>query len=174
MSIRPRFDVDQVLQALENLTDPDKIKRALGSLGRVLETRIKLGFARGQAPSGARWEPLKLRMGVPLVDTGRLRASIGYRVEQDQVVVGTNVLYARLHQFGGVIEPKNAKRLGPVPVGGSLAGEGAAGFLFLKRAVIPARPFMPLDASGQVDLPASWATASLNALGRVLIDEATP
>ena len=95
--------------------------------------------------------------GQPLRDTGRLQRSITSQVQGDAAVVGTNVRYARTHQFGATILPKNAKFLA-APVGGG-------GIHFLKKAVIPSRPFMPLVAGG-VQLPPAWARSALNAMAK--------
>ena len=72
------------------------------------------------------------------------------------MVVGTNVRYAAVHQFGATILPKNANHLA-VPVGGGLH--------FLKMATIPSRPFLPLVA-GSVQLPPAWARSALGAMAK--------
>lgn len=57
--------------------------------------------------------------GNPLdVRTGTLKRSITYQVAVDgySARVGTNVVYARAHEFGAVIKPKNAKFL-TIPIG---------------------------------------------------------
>jgi phage gpG-like protein len=47
-----------------------------------------------------------------LIDTGNLRSSIRTVLfRHGQVIVGTNVVYAAIHEFGGTITPKNAKWL---------------------------------------------------------------
>lgn len=52
-----------------------------------------------------------------LIDTARLQNSVTARAEADRVVVGTNVIYARIHQLGG------------------MAGRN-------KKVKIPARPYL--------------------------------
>ena len=47
----------------------------------------------------------------PLMDTGQLRASITYVVNKDVLKVGSNLVYAPVHQFGATITPKVAKKL---------------------------------------------------------------
>ena len=44
-----------------------------------------------------------------LQDTGRLKGSIAAKIHKDHAVVGTNVKYARLHQFGGTTKAKTLK-----------------------------------------------------------------
>ena len=81
------------------------------------------GFRVSVSPSGARWRPLaqararnrrKGDRGKPLVDTGRLRASVTTRprVGEDGFAITADPIYAATHQYG--------------------------------RGAIPARPFLPL------------------------------
>lgn len=133
--------------------------KALGALGNAIANRIRLGFRLGRSPWGVPWKPLnpRFRTGQPLRDTGRLQRSVTSSVQGDAAVVGTNVRYARTHQYGATILPKNVSLLrAPIPGGG---------FVFLKKAVIPARPFMPL-VGDQVDLPAPWARSALQAMAK--------
>lgn len=133
--------------------------KALGALGGALANRIRLCFRLGQSPWGVPWKPLnpRYRTGQPLRDTGRLQRSITSQVQGDAAVVGTNVRYAAVHQFGATILPKNAKFLA-APVGGG-------GIHFLKKAVVPSRPFLPLVAGG-VQLPPAWARSALTAMAK--------
>ena len=99
------------------------------------------------------------------VDTGRLRNSIRFRINKGgkRIVghIGSNVVYARIHEFGGVITPKKRQFL-TIPFSGvkGFAGDYsdtfiAKGIIFqkvgrgikplfsLKRSVtIPARPYL--------------------------------
>ena len=48
----------------------------------------------------------------PLLDTGQLRGSITYVInKKDELKVGSNLVYAPVHQFGATITPKVAKKL---------------------------------------------------------------
>jgi len=47
----------------------------------------------------------------PLLDTGTLRASITYAINNKELKVGSNLVYAPAHQFGATITPKVAKKL---------------------------------------------------------------
>jgi phage virion morphogenesis protein len=144
------------------LAGADK-SRALGALGNVLANRIRLGFRMGRDPWGNPWKPLnpRFRTGQPLRDTGRLQRSITSQVQGDAVVVGTNVRYARTHQYGATILPKNGDVLAfPIKAAGG-------GMAFLKSAKIPARPFMPLSGN-QVNLPQAWARSGLKAMAKAM------
>lgn len=88
--------------ALRDLASDEVRRKALGSIGRSLLTKIQLGFRTSTNPWGAPWKPITHRKGKPLVDTGRLRSSMNYRVQGDSVLIGTNVQYGRFQHFGGM------------------------------------------------------------------------
>ena len=77
-----------------------------------------------------------------LTDTGRLKNSITYEPEaatggNARLVIGTVTRYARIHQLGGVIRPKNGKAL-RFPIATSAGTQWVT-----KRSVtMPARPFL--------------------------------
>lgn len=58
------------------------------------------GFDRSIDPYGKRWKNPKYRSGKPLLDTGRLRASIRPVASVDLVALDVNVIYGATHQFG--------------------------------------------------------------------------
>lgn len=163
----PRIEIDDrdVVEALNRLiaTGEDPTA-ALNAVGRVLKTRIQLGFQSGTDPTGRPWEPLKTRTGQPLVNRGMgggLMGSIDYQVEGNSVVVGTNYgqllsggSIAAVHQFGAKIEAKPGKALRFFVNGKPV---------FVKRVTIPARPFMPEER-----LPQDWGTDALDAIGDVV------
>ena len=87
-------------------------------------------MANRRIKSRPKWVPLSLRTnqarqkkgywpGKILQQTGRLASSISSYSDNDKAVVGTNVVYAAIQQFGGK------------------AGRG-------KKADIPARPYLQL------------------------------
>ena len=98
----------------------------------VQKQTIKERFDKEQAPDGTKWKPLsparvKQRLKRHktgnmriLQDTGALRRSVQYEAGQSYVRIGSNLKYARIHQFGGIIH--FTKRKGSV--------------------TIPARPFL--------------------------------
>lgn len=169
---------DKVEARLRELgTDSPLTRKAVDAFARVIRTRIQLGFRMTKAPDGRPWARLNpfFRRGQPLRNTGRLYGSIQTRRIGDAVVVGTNLTtpdgrynLGAIHQFGAFVTPKEGpgetyrgRLLGPIPTAGK-------GFVFLKHAEIPARPFMPLDKSGNVSLPPAWATSALQAMARAL------
>src|SRR4030042_5496640 len=84
---------------MKNMTPVMKI------IGQVIRTSIQKNFEQGGRPEGwIRLSPAtkKKRGGSKiLVDTARLKNSIKVRASSDKVVVGTNVIYAAIHHFGG-------------------------------------------------------------------------
>lgn len=159
MAITITVQQQRVEAALKAPASPAVLREMLTALGRSIRTRVQLGFRTATAPNGTKWAPLKFRKGTPLVDTGRLRSSIGYRVEGSEVVVGTNLLYAPVHQFGAVIKPKTKP---------FLAWQSGGRWFFAKQVKVPARPFLPLTQAGAVDLPAPWAASALSAMAQAL------
>lgn len=90
------------------------LRPAFAAIGEDIIATALLGFKDSKDPYGALWRPLKpatiakRRKGKgagsakPLLDTGRLRNSITKRLRGNSgVEIGTNVVYAAIHQFGG-------------------------------------------------------------------------
>lgn len=115
----------------------------LDSVGVTVAENVRQCFVTGASPYDAKWLPLKFRKGDPLRDTGRLMNSITHRVDGDTVVIGTNVVYARLQNYGSVGGSGNPIQMRLLAGGGGKRG----------ARNIPARPFFPNSAQG---LPATW------------------
>lgn len=90
----------------------------------VMADAVEENFAQEGRPKWLGLKPRSLARGLKmgrgpakiLQDTGRLAASITTQYDNLSAVVGTNVKYAAIHQFGGttpphVIRPKNKKAL---------------------------------------------------------------
>lgn len=98
-------------------------------VGEIIAASVERNFEDGGRPA---WEPSARVLedgGQTLTDTGRLRRSITAEAGNGWAAVGTNVLYARIHQLGGTIRPKTGKALN-TPYG------------LFKSVTIPARPFL--------------------------------
>ena len=84
----------------------------------VQKQTIKERFDKEQSPEGTKWKPLapatikhRLRRNKTgniriLADTGELRRSVRYMALSNGVMIGSNLKYARVHQFGGRHIPK--------------------------------------------------------------------
>lgn len=158
------------------------LKPAMAEIGDNLSNNIRMGFKSSRDPWGGRWKSLSqsgimgrlghrknsfgkrgkisaagrgyLTGGVqPLLDTGALRSSITYQATGNSVVVGTNLKYARTHQFGAKQgQYGRTRRNSPIPWGN-----------------IPARPFMPISSAGRADLPVGWRDEIADVLIRRLM-----
>lgn len=76
----------------------------LDAVGETLVSSTIQRFRDGEGPDGEPWDAslrAKEEEGQTLVDTARLRNSIGHAVTDDVVLVGTAVEYAAIHQYGG-------------------------------------------------------------------------
>lgn len=140
-------------------------RAAFETVGRALVNRIRLCFKLGIDPWGTPWAALKLRKGQPLRDTGRLNRSITANADNTGVTVGTNLVYARVHQYGATIQPVKARRL---------AFPGPSGrMIFAKKVTIPARPYLPLRRGiVAAELPPSWSADITRALRAYFIASA--
>lgn len=120
------------------------------AVAATVEQATQLRFRDGRSPEGPPWRPLApttraararrsssrgkaaVRAALdgpmqPLRDTGRLANSITSAYGARQAVVGTNVTYAQIHQFGG------------------LAGRG-------RKVRIPARPYLGLSPRDRAEI----------------------
>ena len=150
--IRIALDDRAILAALARLRDQARDPSpAFREIGSSLVDEIRLGFTDGRSPYGVPWKPLspatqaankgRRRGGQPLLDTGKLRSSITFRLLGEQgVEVGTSDYEkkAATHQFGS----NNA---------------------WGRRIKVPARPFLPIRGQ-TADLPERWREQVLDIL----------
>lgn len=130
--------------------------RWLGLAPSTLAERVgrELKPGRGKLKSGAWSIQLGQRAARSmkiLQRTGRLASSIVQSFDSTSALVGTNVVYARIHQLGGqtrahTIVPKDAKVL-------------AFGGIFAKKvnhpgSKIPARPFLSMSDTDSMQIEA--------------------
>ena len=143
----------QVTAAFDRIVDiSGNPSPLLEAFGNSLEKSIRFCFLRSSDPYGRPWQPLKVRNGKPLEDTGHFRDSFTHAVDVDSVFAGTNAVQAALQNFGGTIVPKNKEAL-RFFIGGFPA--------FASKVTIPARPMIPNAAEG---LPKEWADDLLSIL----------
>ena len=131
MEIKMKIDDRQINELLRRL------RRKMGDLTPVMEeigelivSSVQENFNRGGRYSepgswrggNKKWKklaPSTIRErerqgywpGQILVRTGRLKNSIFYEAGKDHVTVGTNVVYAAIHQFGGKAGRKHAAKI---------------------------------------------------------------
>lgn len=108
------------------------MQRPLAEIGAALLTSTQRRFEDEAGPDGAAWEKSARAQadgGATLRDTARLYQSLTYMVHPRSVEVGTNTLYAAIHQLGGD------------------AGRGHSVHL-------PARPYLGLDTEDEREIQA--------------------
>lgn len=162
----------ELSQRLGDMSEP------LSEIGQMLVTEADLAFREQRDPWGDKWKALRpstlraRRKGKGagktahiLRDTGRLASSISYSTETNSVVVGTNVVYSAIHQFGGEINRGASTRTlyfkmnkAGTEVSNRFVRKDKSNFaqdvnIGPYTIRIPARPFLPINASGQVALP---------------------
>jgi phage gpG-like protein len=165
--IRVEIDDRQVIDAINQLKQATSdLTPAMQAIGEDLIESIELGFRDSTDPWGNPWKPLSpltvlLRRNgsnKPLMDIGTLRNSINAQADATSVTVGPNSterVKALTHQYGATIRPKAGKALS--------FGNGSV-WVMLKKAEIPARPFMPIR-NGKGELPDAWQEKIIKTIG---------
>jgi phage virion morphogenesis protein len=129
---------------------PMPLLRAIG-VGMVRDTDQRLGGSVG--PDYQAWPALNpayaalKRGGGMLRESGQrggLAGSLTFQVSSGAVEWGSDKIYAAIHQFGGVIVPKNGRAL-VFKLGGN--------WVRAKKVTIPARPYLGFgrDEQGTVE-----------------------
>jgi len=140
MAVSIRIDVDaKALQGgLKALRDAGgDMRDTWDAIGRRWVDLTRERFETGTAPDGTTWKPsarAKRDSGQTLVDTRRLQDSITHEPDDRGVTIGTNTIYAAIHQFGGTIVPKTKKALRFFIPG--------AGWITTRKVTMPPRPFL--------------------------------
>ena len=166
-------EVEQAITALlGSINLAGGLTPAMQAVAALLKAGTDLRFKEQRAPDGTPWRPTH-RGGTILRLTSRLRNSITPRSDASSAGVGTNLIYAPIHQFGGTIRASKGKYLaipiGPAAIAASRAGGGPRQFpgplhyivshagnkllmgddgpqYVLKESVtMPARPFLGLS-----------------------------
>jgi len=125
---QPLADLAARLQAIS----ADNFEAPLRAIGESARNMALDAFAAEHSPEGAAWPKSKRAMadgGLTLTDTATLRNSIGVSVGDGEVSVGTNIVYAAIHQLGGK------------------AGRS-------HRTILPPRPFLPSEENQELQADA--------------------
>lgn len=146
----------QLKAAQRGAADMTPLMDSIGAhLVQSARTRIE---HTNETPDGVPW-PKSFRVianqgGKTLLDTAHLRDSITHQPAPDQVEIGTNVIYAAVHQFGATITAQSAGALFFRLADGTAVQAGSV--------TIPARPYLGISVDDERiisnDLiPAHWA-----------------
>lgn len=156
------------------------MKPAMENIGRVLKTGAQLRFRSTSGPDGAQWVKswrASHEGGQTLSGPRRrLRNSITYDAQAGSVAVGTNVVYAAIHQFGGIIRAKagpflsipvtpaaraagSPRNMAGLHVAQTLKGQfmlvdakGVTQYLLRAQVTIPARPFLGVSDGDRTEI----------------------
>ena len=156
VTLTPSFDDARMAAALGTLAGFGRSPGGvLGAIGVKLASNTWMRFREGIDPSGRRWadyaplNPLyashkygpSILVGAGM--RGGLQGSITSAVEGNAVLVGSNKIYAAVHQFGAVIRPKVASRLRFTMGGRAITA---------RSVTIPARPYLGLSDTDRADV----------------------
>ncbi len=141
MRVKSQIDVTPIQQAFKRLqqlgTDTTPITRGIAA---VLASESEDAFASETDPNtGKKWSPLSARYQEKLDDSGRnglmlqrsqggLAMSLTTSYDATRAAIGSNKVYAALHQWGGLPTMPAAP------------------------AAVPARPYMGLSPQGVADI----------------------
>jgi phage gpG-like protein len=138
---------------IKRMGSPEPGLAIIGEIGR---TSIVRNFEEGGRPG--KWPESKAKHGgktlVKQGFAGGLVGSISPVVQGNVLVIGTNKIYAAIHNFGGVIKPKKGKALA-FKIGGKT--------VFAKQVKIPQREFMVIQDEDKAEM--------VEALGDFIINE---
>ncbi len=146
MSVSIRLDsteLDDALVRLEPLLDfePAPLMAAIAALGES-QTRRRIETEK-TSPDGTPWVPNHNGTSI-LRETGRnLLDSVASTSSATQAEWGASWEFAHVHQFGAVIEPKDAKALA-FQIGGQN--------VFAQKVVVPARAFVGISAENEIEI----------------------
>lgn len=124
-------------------------KATMKAIGEALVSSTKRRFIDGHGPDETPWKPsarATAKGGKTLVDTAGLQKSINAKITTNTVYVGTNLEYARIHQLGGEIKPKNKKAL-KFPVGKDK-------WATVQKVTMPARPYLGISDEDREEVKA--------------------
>ena len=130
ITIAVKIEDSQVRTMLSGIQErAGNLTPAMQIIGQIVRNSVLKNFMEGGRP---KWRPSKRAMqgGKTLVDTARLQNSITAKAFSDRAEVGTNVIYAAIHQFGGK------------------AGRG-------HKVTIPARPFLMVQPEDWTEIKAA-------------------
>ncbi|MBO6789518.1 MAG: phage virion morphogenesis protein [Dinoroseobacter sp.] len=137
------------VQALDGLTDlDDDLTPLMDNIGALLEqsarTRIE---STNVGPDGSPW-PQSMRAvedgGRTLFESGRLAASLTHEADRREARIGSNLIYAGVHQSGATITPTSGRALQFQLPNGE--------FVTVGKVTIPARPYLGISEEDELEI----------------------
>lgn len=166
------YQAEEVLAAIRQVTEAlGSPERMLRDMGEYLMIAHDQRFASQTAPDGTPWQALspayqrrkKKNADKVLVLDGYLKNTLRYQVAGNEMVFGTNRVYAAIHQFGGEIQmPARSQQ---AYFRQDKSGDIGKQFVSKRRSnfsqwvtmgphviKIPARPFLGTSAADDIEL----------------------
>jgi phage virion morphogenesis protein len=144
-----------VTRRLKRMTDGLlNLRPAFKSIGEYMVRETELRFDAQEDPEGNAWEDLapatwrSKKHAKILTEKSNLRSRIVYRAGSESVRIGTNVVYAAVHQFGldeqvNVSGHRRKVKSRDVKSGRKKTASGVSFVTaHLRKAHIPARPYL--------------------------------
>jgi len=134
--------VEEAADVVAEIADPN-VPQYLDELGVLVTSQTQRRIrSEKTSPDGAAWKANSEGTSI-LFRSGALDDSIHHEVGGREVEVGSNLIYAGIHQHGGDIVPKNKNALA-FSVGGD--------FVLSKKVTIPARPYVGISAANAAEI----------------------
>lgn len=149
ISFQISYDDSKLRSALMGMIalgeNPAPVMRDLAAYG---EASTRERFHTETSPDGKPWKKSLRAMltgGKTLTKSGHLGDSMTSDSGRDWAAWGSNMIYARIHQLGGVIKAKIA--------GGMLRFRLAGGaFVSVAQVIMPARPYLGVNADDEAEM----------------------
>lgn len=157
--VRMRLEAADALKELAGYIERARNPQGMfQNIGMSLVTSTQRRFELGKGPDGNPWPPSIRALatgGKTLIETARLMRSITFNASATGLELGSNVIYAAIHQLGGIIRQaartavlhfKTNKRTGQSRFSKPGKADRAQKAQIGARVIhMPARPFIGLD-----------------------------
>lgn len=132
----------EALLTVEGIENAPKGELAEG-IGRLVQEQTRHRITSEKtSPDGEAWKPNRKGSSI-LYESGALARSIDYEASEDGVEVGSGLVYARIHQEGGVIVAKDARAL-VFSIGNHLVQ--------VKSVTMPRRQYLGLSPDNRTEI----------------------
>ncbi len=137
----------ELIAKMLSITEPSSREELLADIGSYGVSSTQQRFLDKKGPDGQSWfhsARAGMAGGQTLRNGNRLFQSLTFTATANAVEWGTNLIYAGIHQFGGIIKAKAGK---------SLAFMGRNGkMVFVKSVTIPARPYVGVNDDDRAEI----------------------
>lgn len=134
--------IDEAADIVADIADPD-VPQYLDELGVLVTSQTQRRIrSEKTSPAGVAWKANSEGTSI-LFRSGALDDSVHHEVGGREVEVGSNMVYAGIHQEGGTIRPKKANAL-------SFSIAGA--FVVVKKVDIPQRQYIGISSANAAEI----------------------